>query len=437
MKNKAFDNHVKKQFDGYRPGVPEHIWEKIEAERKKKKPVPVWLTVILNNKIAASVVLLLCSAAAIWFAAVNKNTNPVVIFSKNNTLNNTEIQKQDAQGSSGNLQNLTVIQSTDNAAQVPANNQFQPVISGSANTILNNSSFTRPLNTLPEYLIVNGQGDASKLNKRWNTYYFSPETLPGREQYSAATLMMPSLIKNRNIPCPQIEKDAAANKKYFELYAGPDYAFKSFADTLNSAYLPQRKSSTSTKFAYSAGLRYTRVFKNGMSLRTGINYSQVNEDFKYSKGNVIHNVFITNSAGDTTGSYTETGTQYQRNTNKRRTIDVPLLAGYEMGNGKIHANVYAGAVVNIHSSQSGFVVDPAGNAVNISGKNNTSVYSYRTNTGVSFTAGVSLYYKLNEQLQVVAEPYIRYALSPVTKSDITFKEKYHAAGIRMGVRMDL
>jgi hypothetical protein len=63
----------------------------------------------------------------------------------------------------------------------------------------------------------------------------------------------------------------------------------------------------SAGFSYSAGVRYTKVFKNGLSIRTGLNYSQINERFKYVKGNVTHNIYITNTAGDTTGTYVERG----------------------------------------------------------------------------------------------------------------------------------
>jgi hypothetical protein len=266
-------------------------------------------------------------------------------------------------------------------------------------------------------------------------YIFSDLITSGRK--TTAQLKMPFLPAYKNIPCPEAEKDAAGNKSYFEFYAGPDYVFKNYSDTANSQYLQQRKASTALLFAVSAGVRFTKVFKNGMSVRTGLNYSRVHERFKHVKGNVTHNIYITNVAGDTTGTYTETGTQYQTSTNVYQTLDVPLIAGYELGNGKIHANVYAGAVVNVYSKQKGFVLDAAGNPVEISNSKTSSKYANKTNIGVSATAGVSFYYKLNERFHALAEPYVRYGLSSVTKPELTFKEKDHTAGLRLGLRMDL
>src|SRR6185436_21119758 len=66
--------------------------------------------------------------------------------------------------------------------------------------------------------------------------------------------------------CPTFEKDAAANKTYVEVYGGPDFAMRSFSDTGNSVYMQKRKESTKVASAFSAGVRYTKVFGNSMSL---------------------------------------------------------------------------------------------------------------------------------------------------------------------------
>ena len=65
-----------------------------------------------------------------------------------------------------------------------------------------------------------------------------------------------------------------------------------------------------------------------------------------------------------------------------------------------------------------------------------SVYQYKTKTGVSFIGAASVYYKLNESVHLMAEPYVRLSLSPATKPDITHKEKFHTTGIRLGIRKD-
>jgi hypothetical protein len=239
-----------------------------------------------------------------------------------------------------------------------------------------------------------------------------------------------------NIPCPGREKNAAGNKRYIEIYAGPDYALRSFKDTANSVYLQKRKESTSFQYAFSAGLRFTKVFSNGISFRTGFNYSQVNEKFKYEQGNIIQVVYVTNAAGDTTGSYTATSTRYKTTYNKYRTLDIPLIIGFEMGNGRLHTNINAGAIINLYSWQKGDLLDKSLQPVNITTGGTKSPYQFKNNIGVGFMGAISFYYKLNDRFHLLAEPYFRYNFSPVSKSDLTLKQKYNTAGLRLGLRFD-
>ena len=119
-----------------------------------------------------------------------------------------------------------------------------------------------------------------------------------------------------------------------------------------------------------------------------------------------------------------------------------LIAQKQVGiNGAIAANyalgINAGATINISSSQKGFMLDYSGNPVDISSGKSSSVYQYKTKAGVSFIAATSIYYKLNEKLHVMAEPYVKLSLSPMTKPELSLREKFHTAGLRLGVRMDL
>lgn len=255
------------------------------------------------------------------------------------------------------------------------------------------------------------------------------------EKSFLGTIKKPN-IPTLSIPCPESERDAAANKRYIEIYGGPDYAIRSFDDTANSAYMQKRKESTRFASAFSAGIRYTRVFNNAMSFRTGVNFSQVNEKFTFVQGNIIQVVYVTDANGDTTGSYATTATRYKTTFNKYRTIDIPLLIGYEMGNGRFHTNLSAGVIVNIYSWQKGDVLDTAYKPISISTGGNASPYQFKTNMGIGLMGSASVYYKLNKHLHLLAEPYIRYNISAANKADITLKQKFTTIGLRLGLRMD-
>ena len=299
------------------------------------------------------------------------------------------------------------------------------------------------------YAITNGEAENNINDQIIAEGFLTQGSLIERLKFEAEKITASSLIdaelKTNTITtlpfkdpgCPTPENDAAGNKQYWELYAGPDYAIKKFTDTANSAYLEKRKSSTSYQSAYSAGARYTRVFNNGISIRGGINYSQVNEKFSFVQGNTVQVTYILNTNGDTVGSNTIRGTRYKTTYNHYHTIDAPILIGYEVGNGKLHINLNAGAVVNIYSWQKGDLLDTSFQPVNITTGKGLSQYQYKTNIGIGFMGAVSVYYKLNGRLHLLAEPFLRYNFSPMSKDNFSLQEKFTTVGLRLGIRVDL
>jgi hypothetical protein len=442
MKNKLFDDHIKEQLAGLSPQVPPHIWENIVAEKGRKKPVGFW-GLFTGLNMAAAILLVIVAGSLLYF------------FTRNN---------ESAAQPDQTIVSHTTLPSEKNAINVPGADNT-PAQRGNKNIAANNTNTTGQF--VPDAMIsppvpamnLNAPGkqiftihepeqkEAHTNTDNTDTYSIAENELNLRNHFSFAELLksngllnpgvrMPLMPRNLFIPCPKAERDAAGNKKYIEVYGSSDYSFRSISDTSNS-YAQQRKSTVKSALGYSAGVRYTKVFKNGMSFRTGINYSQINETFTYVQGHITRNVYITDNAGDTTGTYSVSGTQYQKSTNKFRSIDIPLMAGYEAGNGRLHTDLNAGVMVNLSSRETGSVIDKNGDPVDITTGKQKSVYQFKTNTGISLAAAVSVYYKLNDRLHVLAEPYFRYGLSPVTQSDLSLKQKYHTAGLRLGLRMDL
>ncbi len=453
MKNKLFDDFVQKQFDGYKPEVGAHIWENIARQKEKQKPVGFWFSNV--GKVAATFLVILSSIAIGYYFMYNKNTSTKEISinkQKNSLPTINSKQENSATTINKDKENLTTIE------------QAQPkeeVVTTSTNAINKNSivSQNRKNNTLSvepnpieendvtkiigknKNLKENTKINISKNEEDENINNVLIATITNADFINENHLFIPT-VKTKKlpiiafVPCPEAEKNAAGNKKYIEIYGGPDYIFKSYADTGNT-YIAQRKASTGIHYAFSAGVRYTKVFGSGVSFRIGVNYSQINERFIAFNGYVLERVVQVNSIGDTIANYTTASVQYKKSTNVYRTIDIPIQAGFEFGNGRLHTNLSAGAIVNISSKQTGSAVDPSGNVIDLSSAKTNSKYQYKSNVGVSFLGSASVYYKLNEKLHLMAEPYIRYSLSPMTKDEITFSQKFHTVGIRLGLRKDL
>ncbi len=243
-------------------------------------------------------------------------------------------------------------------------------------------------------------------------------------------------LKPIRIPdCPPRDDERRDISDYWELYAGPDYAQKSYSGNSDPALIEKRRETQSFKMAYSAGIRYTRVFANGISLRAGLNYTQINEKFAYLQDNVVQQVFIISPAGDTTDAYYVRGTRYKNSVNRYRSIDLPVVMGYELGKGRFRANVNAGIILNLRSWQSGSTIGNNLQPVNINSSN--SAYQYRTQAGLAFTGAVSLYYRLTERMHLLAEPYYRHNLSPLSKASGPVQEQFSIMGLRLGLRMDI
>ena len=467
--NQRFDENIKEQFSNYAPDVHPRIWENIIAEKEKRKPAGFWFSLLNSRNILVLLGLLIAGGSGAYLFIKNSSdpatakNNTSALIEKDKQGNNVQVLSPENNNNITNNKTAAQITATviatenNNAANEPVNNSKK----------MNSPAVTRISVGAPSIESVNdgppantnkkritGSGPlTSKDNGSTGLASGTTDNSPGEgsllgrllyeaQKISAGTNSKPELQKRKSpfwlLPdCPAMEKDAAGNKKYIEIYAGPDFTIRKLSDTGNSVYLQKRKESAKVSSAYSAGIRYTRVFSNSMSIRTGINYSQINEKFTFVQGNLVQITYIINANGDTTGSYITTGTRYKTTHNKYRSIDVPLLVGYEMGNGKLHANISAGAVVNIYSWQKGEVLDTTLQPVNITTGKGSSPYGFKTNAGLGFMASASVYYKLNEKVHVMAEPYFRYNLTPINKDNLTLKQKYNTVGLRLGLRVDL
>ncbi len=466
--NQHFDNHIKNQFEDYTPQVHPRIWENIIKEREKKRPAGFWRQ-LFNRR---NILLLACLVAAGGGALLLLNTSTGTKERNTEAAAAVTTIPNSLSGSNDVSADGIVVTEKNNAPQTGvvnkpvADNDVGNAIAGRQIAISTLSNYTTKRTTAvnsnannnnkPSYKKAQLTADARQKIRVKNGAAFTDsddanvETVQDYElpfmfytaqrntaEKTTVGLAKPKLANIIDPGCPSIEKNAAGNKTYVEVYGGPDYAFKNLSDTGNSVYLQKRKESTKFSAAFSVGMRYTKVFSNGVSIRTGINYSQINEKFIYSEGNIIQLVYIINANGDTIGSYTNTGSRFKTTHNKFRTIDVPLVLGYEMGNGKLHTNINAGVIINAYSWQKGEVLDNNLRPVNITTGKSNSLYQFKTNIGVGFLGSVSFYYKLNEKLHIMAEPYFRYNLTPASKEEITFKQKYNTAGLRFGLRLDL
>ncbi len=462
-----FDDHLKEQLGDYRPAVPDHIWENIKQKKDKKRPFFFMLRnpifIILSIVTAGSLMgyyLIDFSNNKIAFSTSIPSTKTNELISNSSVFNGSPTQQ------SFNTENKIIIEEKEsNAISIPKNvskektivNHVVNQIEQSFNTgnaqkqeqsekdnfnkkrkksfkVSNSVSISQP--SIDEAINVNETFADPKFSNDLELFS-SPQTVDmiSLQQSTIPQLRTPLKI-NLNIPCPDNNKNLAANQQYVELYAAADYVLRQFTDTPNSSYMKMRKESTSFASAYSTGIRFTKVFNNGFNIRAGLNFSQINEKFKYVQGNIIQVVFIMNAAGDTIGSYQTSNTRYKTSYNHYKTLDIPVTIGYETSKGRWSVNFNTGLIVNIHSWNQGEVLNNALQPVDISGLS-PNPYQFKTNIGVGGIGAISCYYSINEKLSIMTEPYMRYNFSSMNKTEISLKQKYHTSGIKFGLRLNL
>jgi hypothetical protein len=463
--NLPFDDFIKDQFSDYSPNVPAHILENIMAKRKSR-PKGFWMNMLKGGNFFKLLLLLLVAGTGYYLISssndisldktpANTKTSPVLKTTKvsteknvgDNTTGNTTSADKTITVNPPSQTEKNIREENDNQQTSNSNSLNRSTLTFSSyktkikNTPGNNIYKTKEDEVNDQSFLVNENN-----NDLIDTRVYSP--FNAREISGLKTLNS----KNIKLPdCPTIEKNAAGNKKYWEVYAGPDKAvetYKSYGDTTSANYLQKRRASTKFASAFSAGVRYTRVFDNGVSVRAGLNYSQVNEKFLYFNPSelkyitVITTRVIIRSPGDTlyindTLQYQQSGTRTKTTYNRYRNIDIPLVFGYEVGNGKIHANINAGVIINIYSWYKGDMLDSLYQPVSITTGKGNSVYGFKNNIGIGFLGSVSLYYKITDNVHLMLEPYFRYNLSPMSKPNLNLQQKYNTAGLRAGVRFDL
>jgi hypothetical protein len=455
-----FDDLVKKHFSDYSPDVPAHIWENIIAKRKSR-PKGFWMNMISGGNILILSGILLIGGGASYFLISNHNSiNKNIVtekVDKNITSQKTATKTIDATSGEKVTDNTISKTSQD---QNTINDVVSEQSANTANSSNQNNSFATSFHKKGLTNIkITGKNNEINNEETFpvdeNNKEISTTIVNSPFKFSTARELSTNKISNSanvKLPeCPALEKNAAGNKTYWEVYAGPDYAFdnyKSYGDTASTNYLQKRKASTKFASAFSAGIRYTKVFDNGTSVRAGVNYTQVNEKFVYFNPNEIKNVtvittrVIIRSPGDTiyindTLQYQQTGSRTKTTYNRYRNIDIPLVIGYELGNGKIHVNLNAGVIINIYSWYKGDVLDSLYQPVTITTGKGNSIYQFKNNIGVGFLGSISVYYKLTDNLHLLLEPYFRYNLSPMSKQNLNLQQKNNIAGLRAGVRLDL
>lgn len=461
----VFDDYIKDKLFHHEAAVPANFWDRIKPEEEDKRKFIFWLpkkymavAAILLLVLAGSVTAYLYTNSIQLPNPTNKETTLPIsttdsIHEKNETIavEKTPIEVTNTKGSSFVKKNSTEENKTvwklnkknitQSFKQKSSVFPFDQMIMNNHQAIVSDKELQKEpfeLNNsreIPDYEITEKAGDAYIKQRRNLSALYNKEL----NKYNHA-----SNFKNVVI-CPTDRK--MRNPDWdLEAYISPDMPFKSITNNTASPQLLNRKdSSESLRPGFSAGIRIVKPLSDNFAIKTGLQYSQINERFTYRTENetrtttVVTVRAIIRAIGDTlivrdTSTLTQIG--YKTNTVKNRfkSLDIPVLASYHIGNDDLRFGITAGVIVNISSWYQGVILDSSLSAVPLSKETNMV---YKSNIGLGLYAGFSVTKSINYATQIFFEPYLRYNLSNMTNPEAAFNQRFSIGGVAMGLRFNL
>jgi cytoskeletal protein RodZ len=478
MTDNQFDNFFREKLKDHTAPVPQGLWEKIRPE-KEKRPKGFFLPKI--NGTGLMVAALLVGTVLIGLftyqqhssvpdtdaAALNQNkTNTTNNSSsnlnsnpseKNSTLapvsNNSISTKETNNEISNATLSTTIIQNNSKAQNAkPVLNQTNAAAISNANEILmapvvSNNNATENKSAESANNAFDEPNYVSAHIKQGAPFFFETASTTGTVQKNLAANGHDKFIKSTIIICPTDRSKSSFNSDWgLEVFASPDYSLKSVTNvSASQQYLDKKDSSEQMQIGYTAGFRLVKPLNKNLLLKTGFQYSQMNQKFSYRNENeiktttVITTRSIIRSPGDTiivndTSTLQQVGFSVKTIHNRYRSIDIPLTLGYQFGNDDLSIGINAGVIFNLSSWYQGEILDTSLASVPMSKVSNEI---YKSKLGMGLYSSISVLKRINENTQLFFEPYFRYNLSDMTNAQSPYNQRFHVGGLAVGLRFSL
>jgi len=453
MTENQFDEFFRNKLGDYSSKVPDDMWQRIKQKKDRDRTVFILLLLLL----------LVTGGATSYFIFTDKETpNSNLALSQKKSVehsdNKTSFNK--------NQKHETITAQNDTASLNQKKNPFiideitkHELNSATVYPSKRNNSKNVEENFLKQNEIEITQNNLSTANlSQQNISFNNADSLKNNFANENAKPDDEVVIKKEELKTSMIKKDSLKeeqknaqvykseknshspiiNKAFFEVYASPDIPVSRTSG--NHAYLQHKDSTSNMQLSYTFGARIGALIGEHFVIKTGLQYSQVNEKFNYTKKNATRTVpvVVQRTLPDANGvertvsdtsTLIQVGSQYKLNYNHYKSFDLPLIIGYETAGERYKASFNTGIILNIKTTYKGDILDSSLNAVDVNSKN-----FYKSNTGMSLYFGLGLSTRLNNNFQLFTEPYTRYRLSNMTNTNEAFTQKINVGGLSLGLK---
>ncbi len=469
---------LNERFAGLESAVPANMFERVISERERRRPaLSWWQSPRFKWAIAASLLLLLGSlisyqtlkTPAFVEDTVNDKDNTLKMPSSDlqteqrimdnghqqtegSDLDNTELKGKYTEGVK-----ITEAPNSKRNIQNPKSKIQNPIFKAASNSTIITWNFETQNFNQNDVTVQNTTLKTTQLD--YNPIIFS--TSQGNVQPVIVVSPLNGLItggvattplshdkamqampcQGPDAGCPTFGPSGVPKTFYIDVYGAPELAMRSLKAVSNeyTDYRNARDTTEKAYFAYSAGVRASVVFDNGIAVRAGAVYAQNTEKFvkdSFATGNIIWKIVQKpDGTRDTLSADIETGILRQTRYNRYRTIDFTLQLGYELPIAdKITIGFNAGANINFYNNIKATVLGKDLQAYTLTPSNTI----YNNSVGVSLVGSIAGYWNFTDRLQLMVEPQFRHYLRPLTKNpEYQLQQSYNNVGLAVGVRFRL
>lgn len=481
MKEKIqFDKNIADRLNNYESAVNPQMWDRINQglDESPKRAFPFWLFFgVITFVSLASVTTyyyLQSDESIITESLIIENTNAKIDVVKTASSQNIAEKKNTNQLATNQKEAKPIsgVTNTDIQAEELFIDAKEILPSGSIHVsnikhkeikkeTKDQNTYTRSTtalqtNTTPTHREFNTSGNLiqKQTSKATSSLIMQVED-SGISMTSLNTLDLPFKLQWKppfKNPEPSGCYDFGKNNSFrylLDLYIAPQYSFKSLEDPSGTmaSHIASRDTTEKSLLAYTVGGRASIAMSNGLALRAGLSYTEIQERFDLDIANEMKTIIeidvITNGMGDTTRidttTFIQTGTRKIRRFNYLRSFDVPVMLGYSFDVGNIALEFNAGAIFNIHFRSRGTFLSPfiPGQIASYTKGDPEYIDVYKSNIGISYYGSAAVSIPINPKFDFLIEPHVRYTPKSITTATYAVDQKHLLTGAAFVLRYKL
>ncbi len=433
------DDTFRRKLRHYEAHAPDALWQQLDAKRS-------WQAKLQNRfryykgglAIAATVVL----ALGVFILTQESTTVELGFFPIDPEATTT--QKNIAEVSSVATQAVAPLDQDQDIvhSNIAIENKFTPTqTSHSSETLADQAEVVEPVIPAADLAAAVSDNESEKQSLK------SPKVVaPNRTRFASlaalpATGAAPLRLAKRETELKCVSFKTGKPRWYGELSTGVTSSLRDL-QAREGEFIPYARGRAATEFArlsYNAEARLSIVSPSGFAFRTGLNYTQLNEQFKYINNDetqlTITEVQDDNGQIISRDTIIVVGQRRVETQNRFRMIDVPLVLGYELSHHKMTFAFNAGMYLNLTYQQKGDFISPTDQEpVSFSSDSRDAYPAYKSQVGLGWYGSIGMYYRMNARTHVYLEPSLRMYTQSSTIEEYPLKQNYVLGSLNVGLR---